>query len=225
MFNTSRAQEHIPEELQLFDQPTVMSSISDAYSLDILPVNQSYNAEVIEFLINLSDHYLSPAETILYLKCSIDKERGEGTTATTVLPSQTATAASQTSTGDAAAAGDDERMSAAVAARDKLNNPAATTTGTTDAAPVNALFYALFDRCEVELNGTPLDFGFKDYAYKAYFNILLSHTKEMKKTVLRNAMWVPDTVGAFDDLRRDSSGKNLGFSLDTKLLQRENPLN
>ena len=238
LFDTSKTKEQIPEELQLFDSPTIMSSISDAYTMDIFPVNQSADSEVLEFIITPSENFISPSECILYLKCAIESTNKffSSTTTTTTTPvtqpppassstaGQITTTTTNTTAAPAAGSGDDAdpALTRALAAGAALK-AGQTPTASDDAAPVNALFYAIFDRCDVELNGAPLDFGFKEYGYKAYFNILLSHTKEMKKTVLRNAFWIPDTTGRYDDIRYDDSGANLGLVTRYKLTQKSKP--
>jgi hypothetical protein len=68
-------------------------------------------------------------------------------------------------------------------------------TAGTQVAPINAFFYSLFDRVEVTLNGVPLSGTFQDCPYKAFFLLLFTCPKDVKKTALRTVLWAEDTYG------------------------------
>lgn len=52
-----------------------------------------------------------------------------------------------------------------------------------DAAPSNAIFYLMFDRVKVDINGAPFNVGYSIYGYKGFFSTLLKHDRGVKKTL------------------------------------------
>ena len=68
-----------------------------------------------------------------------------------------------------------------------------------DAGPVNGLFYAMFDRVELQLNDTPLIFSYRDYGYKGWFHTELNYSKFAKESFLRSVLWERDLAKSIDD--------------------------
>src|SRR5689334_9650118 len=64
--------ETTPRELQLFQDPTLASAIEDAVEVDVLPLNQTTDTPVLEFVIASSEYYVYPPNIRLYLKSYIE---------------------------------------------------------------------------------------------------------------------------------------------------------
>lgn len=69
--------DRLPNELQFFDPPSVQPTIESSFTLDLSPFGQVVNAEVIEFLLSKSEHYLDLLGVFLYLRCRI-RHKGAG---------------------------------------------------------------------------------------------------------------------------------------------------
>ena len=81
-----------------------------------------------------------------------------------------------------------------------------------DAGPVNGLFYAMFDRIELQLNNTPLIFSCRDYGYKGWFHTELNYSKFAEESFLRSVLWERDLAKSIDDTGLTVGvGKNAGF--------------
>ena len=169
MLSRQETVDRLPEELEFFDPPTVQSTIESSFNMDILPLNQVVNnSEVIEFIIPATEHYLDLTEVFLYVKCQIAHT---DPTVKLGLVQGAPKASERTARGldlevPKVTVADDAALDRRV--RD-LNDPNPNvpqnivTSFVRDAAPVNGLFYMMFDRCEIEINGTPFTIGFNNY--------------------------------------------------------------
>lgn len=63
--------DRLPEELEFFDPPIVQSTIEGSFAMDIFPVGQIINTEVLENRLPRSKFYLDLSEVFLYLKLNI----------------------------------------------------------------------------------------------------------------------------------------------------------
>jgi hypothetical protein len=59
-------------------------------------------------------------------------------------------------------------------------------------AACNSFFHSLFDRIEIDINGTTLNTSLSDNAYKAFFYNLFSYSSCVKETLLRSMLWIDD---------------------------------
>jgi hypothetical protein len=138
----TKAEEIIAEDIAgLFDPPRIEASYETSFPGDTVPLATSSRADLLEFLLQKSEHFLDTSECYLSMHCKI------------------------------------------------LNQSPASKF---QAAPVHAFFYALFDRVEIELNGTPLTSTFRDVPYKAFFTILFKYPKCVKDTSLGPMLWIED---------------------------------
>ena len=167
-----KAVETFPEELELFEKPTVQHAIESSFYTNIAPLTNNLNAEVLEFDFISSDFCIDPADVYLYLKCKIENAA----------------------------------------------TPAASVAATSNhAGPVNAFFYMLFERIDIELNGIPIEAGFNNLPFKGYYNCLFNCSHGVRKTMARGILWDKDTANQFDDADPTKDGKNVG--LRTRTLQ------
>ena len=84
---------------------------------------------------------------------------------------------------------------------------------------VNNIFNSLWSSISTQLNGSEItDPSGRWYAYKAYFENLLSYSSPSKKNILSSRGYFKDTAGKFDDVGTDiSDSNNSGFNERKKL--------
>lgn len=64
----------------------------------------------------------------------------------------------------------------------------------------------------IEINGVPFAVGYNNYGYKGFFNTLLNYERGVKKTLLRNLLWIKDTAGLMENFDLNpSTGRNVGL--------------
>ena len=77
--------------------------------------------------------------------------------------------------------------------------------------PTNLFLHSMFSNIEMDINGKRISDPNNFYPYRAFFETLLSHTKDVKETRLLAEGWKDDTAGHFDDFRLVVAGANAGF--------------
>lgn len=60
--------------------------------------------------------------------------------------------------------------------------------------PVNNFIHSLFQQIQTYLNNTPVENSNSTYAYRAYLEVLLNHSKEAKETFLQSNLYIKDTA-------------------------------
>ncbi len=165
MLPIHKAIETFPEQLELFEKPTVQNAIESSFYSTIVPLTPNLNAEVLEFEFISSEHFIDPADTFLYLRCKIENHN-----------------------------------------QFKLANGQSAVAG-----PVNAFFYMLFDRIDVELNGTPIEVGFNNLPFKGYYKCLFNCSHGVRKTMARGILWDKDVAPHFDSADPTQMGRNIGL--------------
>jgi hypothetical protein len=88
--------------------------------------------------------------------------------------------------------------------------------------PVNNLLHSLFSQVDISLNGTLVTDSANTYAYRAYFEDLLSYGSEAKKSQLSCGLFYKDEAGKMDendpsdDDGNDGLTKRAAFLMDGK---------
>jgi len=78
-------------------------------------------------------------------------------------------------------------------------------------APLCNFAYTVFSGVDVKIQDTNVSISDGYYPYLSYVNLLLFATKEEKEHYLREAIWIPDTAGVFDDISNGEEGMNDGY--------------
>ena len=97
-------------------------------------------------------------------------------------------------------------LSARISAKVRIVKANETNTSLTtymNVAPTHNFFPALFQSCEVTLNGTPVSRCTSFYSYIHHITDLLSFSQESKATYLSTQLYIPDT----DRTKFDSTNK------------------
>lgn len=160
--DTNNDLECIPDELDLFAEPTAQLAIEDGYYEKIMPITSIENNNIIEFKINSGPDFIDPRNIIFYTKQKIVQQNGA----------------------DMAPVSSDKEYG--------INNLV---------YPCNFMHAGRIKNIEVHINNENVSSMDNCYAYRHYFQTLLSYGPAAKKEQLRYQMFYLDN--GVDDTQID----------------------
>ena len=85
------------------------------------------------------------------------------------------------------------------------------TARTDEVAPCNLFLHALFNQADIQLNNTLVSNSLNTYSYKAYFENVLAHGSDAKKSHKTLEMYYEDTAEGINKYKSGEDPKNPGF--------------